>query len=444
MARPSNGEPEDRNVPADASAMREVETGRLLQQISVLQEQLQALHHGAPPEPSRMEELERELGRRRLSDQRELELARDFLKRLQPTSLPRTDGISLVVAPRPADQLGGDLYDVFEAGPGSLGIFVADPTGYGLRAALLAAEAKNAFDHLRVNEYSPRTILDRLNTRLCHRTPETQFLTAFIAIIDTTTLRMRYVNASYTEPLVYGQDRCETLCGGGGFVGLFERPEYQEYEVELRPGDHLLIYSDGLCHALDGNGYLYTVERVLRFVREHHDDCPGDLLQALLEDLDAHLRGQPYTDDVTIISAMFAPAAPGGERIEIASEPSNLPRVVEPLMKRLSAAGYGERAEFGVRLALEEALINAMKHGNKMDRRRMIRVRYLLDDRQVEISVADEGNGFDPSAVPDPTDDENLEVAHGRGIVLMRAYVDELRFNEKGNEVTLIKRAPWA
>jgi len=429
MAGSSGGEPENRKATAHIAAAREREIAHLRQKISILQEELEALRHGAPPRPSHLVELERELGRRRLTDQRELELARDFLKRLQPTNLPRIEGVSLVVAPKPADQLGGDLYDIFEAGPGSLGIFVADPTGYGLRAALLAAEAKNAFDNLRVNEYSPRVILNRLNTRLCSRTPETQFLTAFLAIIDTTTLRMRYVNASYTEPLVYGEDRFEALCDGGGFVGLFERPEYREYEVELRPGDHLLIYSDGLCHALDEDGRLYTAERICGLVRERGDLRPGNLLKALLGDLETHLRGQPYTDDVTIISAMFAPAAPGGELIEIASEPSNLPRVVKPLMKRLAAAGYGERAEYGVRLALEEALINAMKHGNKMDRRKKIRVRYLLDDRRVMISVADEGSGFDPDAVPDPTEDENLEVTHGRGIVLMRAYVAELRFN---------------
>ena len=72
-----------------------------------------------------------------------------------------------------------------------------------------------------------------------------------------------------------------------------------------------------------------------------------------------------------------------------------------------------------------------------------IRVRYVLDSRKVTIKVADEGAGFDPNAVPDPTKDENLEVAHGRGITLMRAYVDKLSYNEKGNEVTLVKRAPW-
>ena len=69
---------------------------------------------------------------------------------------------------------------------------------------------------------------------------------------------------------------------------------------------------------------------------------------------------------------------------------------------------------------------------------------FSADHDQCVVAVEDEGQGFDPSAVPDPTADENLELPHGRGLVLMRAYMDEVSFNAKGNRVTMRKKAPWA
>ena len=102
--------------------------------------------------------------------------------------------------------------------------------------------------------------------------------------------------------------------------------------------------------------------------------------------------------------------------------------------------GYDEDHLFAVRLALEEALVNAMKHGNAFDPGRSVHLRYRASPEQVEIRVADEGGGFDPGIVPDPTADENLERPCGRGIMLMRCYMDEVTFSPEGNQVSMVKR----
>ncbi len=109
------------------------------------------------------------------------------------------------------------------------------------------------------------------------------------------------------------------------------------------------------------------------------------------------------------------------------------------LLNRLAAAGYDDDHRFAVRLAFEEALVNAMKHGNRMDPRRTVRVRYRVTDECVEICVADEGGGFEPGCVPDPTTDENLQRPCGRGIMLIRSYMDEVAYEPPGNEVYMLK-----
>ena len=109
------------------------------------------------------------------------------------------------------------------------------------------------------------------------------------------------------------------------------------------------------------------------------------------------------------------------------------------VLARLAALGYGEDHCFAVRLAFEEALINAMKHGNRMDPSRQVRLAYRVSPERVEIRVADEGAGFRPDCVPDPTVDENLQRPCGRGVMLIRSYMDEVIYSANGTEVRMVK-----
>ena len=115
-------------------------------------------------------------------------------------------------------------------------------------------------------------------------------------------------------------------------------------------------------------------------------------------------------------------------------------KLAEELLECVQAKGYRPEVLFAIRLALEEALSNAIKHGNRFDRSKKITVSSCVEPDRAAITVADEGGGFDPAGVPDPTADENLEKPCGRGIMLMRAYMDEVVFNDSGNEVRMVKR----
>jgi serine/threonine-protein kinase RsbW len=94
---------------------------------------------------------------------------------------------------------------------------------------------------------------------------------------------------------------------------------------------------------------------------------------------------------------------------------------------------------FAIKLALEEALVNAVKHGNGMDPTKMVRVQFHVTDQRADIAIEDEGHGFNPAELPDPLADENLERCCGRGILLMRAYMSSVVFNPAGNKVTMTK-----
>ena len=114
-------------------------------------------------------------------------------------------------------------------------------------------------------------------------------------------------------------------------------------------------------------------------------------------------------------------------------------RVADALLVELQDKGYSEVTVFAVRLAIEEALNNAIRHGNAMDPNKTAELVYEVTDEQVDIRISDEGPGFDFQGVPDPTLDENLDKPTGRGLMLIRAYMDTVEFNEKGNELHMVK-----
>jgi serine/threonine-protein kinase RsbW len=107
------------------------------------------------------------------------------------------------------------------------------------------------------------------------------------------------------------------------------------------------------------------------------------------------------------------------------------------VLAALQAFGYDHTAAFAVRLAMQEALTNALLHGNKSDPARFITLECTVDPKRVIIEVADQGEGFDPASVPDPTADENRDIPAGRGLMLMRSFMAEVIVHAPGNRVSM-------
>ena len=126
--------------------------------------------------------------------------------------------------------------------------------------------------------------------------------------------------------------------------------------------------------------------------------------------------------------------------LHIPSEAGAGKLAVDELLNHLQRRQWVEHDIFGVHLAVEEALVNAIKHGNQNDQNKKVHIVYKMSDDAVRIEITDEGPGFNPSDVPDPTDDDNLEVPSGRGLMLMRSFMSLVEFNERGNGVIMEKR----
>jgi len=131
------------------------------------------------------------------------------------------------------------------------------------------------------------------------------------------------------------------------------------------------------------------------------------------------------------------PAQPHG-KVEIANDRSAITALGERVIRAAEREGYSEASRFAVRLAIEEAVVNAFKHGHKnIGAHEKVTVEYDVAPDEISIVVTDRGPGFSPDEVPDPTADENLMKTSGRGLLLMRAYMTEVSHNEAGNEIRM-------
>lgn len=123
----------------------------------------------------------------------------------------------------------------------------------------------------------------------------------------------------------------------------------------------------------------------------------------------------------------------------IPCDPADARHLQEDIEQQLLAHKFTDHEIFSIKLAVEEALANAMKHGNRMDPAKHLRVAYRVNSERFDILVGDEGCGFNPAAVPDPTAEENLERPCGRGLMLMRHYMTGVVWNDCGNCVSMYK-----
>ena len=131
--------------------------------------------------------------------------------------------------------------------------------------------------------------------------------------------------------------------------------------------------------------------------------------------------------------------APISRSVVIKSTASAISEPLRWVLDTLKACNFSQDDIFAVHLSLQEAFLNAIRHGNKIDASKEVKIDYLVSLEKVEISMTDEGNGFDPDAVPDPRIGDNLYKTEGRGLFLMRSYMDVVEFSEAGNVVRMVR-----
>ncbi len=126
------------------------------------------------------------------------------------------------------------------------------------------------------------------------------------------------------------------------------------------------------------------------------------------------------------------------EQATIASSVNRAVELIGKVIEQLEQHQWSEKKVFGIHLVLEEALMNAIKHGNQGDESKLVATEFELTESRFRARITDEGSGFKISEVPDPTCEENVGLPTGRGLAMIRNYIDEVEYSEKGNSLLIV------
>jgi serine phosphatase RsbU (regulator of sigma subunit) len=235
---------------------------------------------------------------------RDMEIAREVQARLFPQAMPPLQTLDYAGACIQARVVGGDYYDFLDLGPGRLGVVLADISGKGIAAALLMANLQaNLRSQYAVALEDPHRLLQSVNRLFYENTPDDRYATLFFADYDDATRRLRYANCGHNPPLLLrASGDLERLGATATVLGLFKEWKCGIEEISLRPGDTLLVYTDGVTEAPDSTGEEFGEARLEEIFRSHHREPVNGLLARILDAVQK-FSGASQADDLTLFIA---------------------------------------------------------------------------------------------------------------------------------------------
>jgi serine phosphatase RsbU (regulator of sigma subunit)/anti-sigma regulatory factor (Ser/Thr protein kinase) len=408
--------------------------------------------------------------RRRERYEQELQVAQLIQQNFLPRELPQHPGWSLDAFYRPAREVGGDFYDVFDLPDGRLAIVVGDVTDKGVPAALVMASTRSVLRASAQRLQQPGLVLERVNDQLVGDMPPNMFVTCLYGVLEPAEGRFVFANAGHNLPAVQGADGAREVKATGMPLGLIPGMSYDEAEFVLQPGESALLYSDAIPEAHDRGGDMFGFPRVLEVVGTA---APTErMIDRVLDELH-RFTGPDWVqeDDVTLVTVRRTGVLVSGTRADTApavdaAPPSEAPasdgRVLADFSipsrpgseREVAGRVIDAVAEFdlpaarrdALETAVAEATMNAIEHGNLNDESLRVEVRVFVAEQALVVRVTDEGLG---GGVPDDVETPDIEAKlrgeqspRGWGLFLMRSMVDDLRVHagDDGHVLELVVR----
>lgn len=237
--------------------------------------------------------------------QREITIAEEIQRRILPSQFGNGEGYSLFARLASAKSMSGDFYDIFDLPGGKLGLVVADVSGKGIPAAFFMAVARTLLRATAMTVASPAECMAQANAVLCRHDIPNMFVSAFYGIFDPNSWTLLHSSAGHLPPLLLSdQGTVSELSGAGGLVlGVSEELPYSEEKLTLRPGDGLVVYTDGLIEAFDSRRNQFGEERAPEILSGLPADAVAErIVEALFTAQEDFMNGAERADDTTVLA----------------------------------------------------------------------------------------------------------------------------------------------
>lgn len=235
----------------------------------------------------------------------ELEAASRIQRRLLPQSLPEVPGYGFAAHYQPSTECGGDFYEVLALADGRLGIVIGDVSGHGTPAMVAMSVIHLLLHQEAALSTDPAGMLHQLNDKVYEFLPTDQYATMFYGILDPASGQLIYSSAGHNPPLKADPPKrqFDFLEGCEGFPIKLIGPnmEYKNQRTVLTPGQHLILYTDGLLEADNDQHQMFGSQRLIESISTVEGLAPQKILEKLLSDLNQYVKGQPLEDDLSLL-----------------------------------------------------------------------------------------------------------------------------------------------
>jgi serine phosphatase RsbU (regulator of sigma subunit)/anti-sigma regulatory factor (Ser/Thr protein kinase) len=376
--------------------------------------------------------------------EQELKVAQLIQQQFLPTSVPDLPQWEVAAFYRPARTVGGDFYDFIDLPDGRLMVVVGDVTDKGVPAALVMASTHALLRATGPRLLAPGEVLARVNDLLYRDIPAHMFVTCLALVLDPATGQVEYANAGHDLPYLRTATGVVEMRAVGMPLGLMPDMVYEEQQVTLAPGDHLLLHSDGLAEAHDESRQMFGFPRVAELAGR--PACGVEMIEECLAELAAFTGpGQEQEDDITLVTLqrkgggqMKSDAGQAAQLLAefvVASVPGNERVALARVAEAVAEKGLPESRMEQLKTAVAEATMNAIEHGNHNDAQREVRLRVLGFPDAVEVEVRDRGGAPADAGTAEPDLDLKLagqQSPRGWGLFLMRHMVDAMDVSHDG------------
>lgn len=375
--------------------------------------------------------------------------AQEMQRNLNTVTLPAIDYCVVSALYMPSEELGGDTFSVQRVADEKVAIIMTDCTGHGLDAAMDATLIKAVADRhvwlLRENRAAE--FLTHVNRTMTSYIQEGLYPTMFAGVFDFETKTFHYANAAGPLPSILREGGAEPLPRAKGFhIGFDKNTIYEERAVSFDEMNAFFFYSDALPEAKIADGTQLGGARVNEMLPVL-DAAPTESVPRFLAALKERVALFPLEDDLTFVAVYIKRPKAETRIIHTYEGLEHERKLFEGV---LSSYGFVKDDVARLSVCYHEMGTNAVRHGNHYDERKSVTIFYRVTGYDLTLSIEDEGQGFDPAAVPDPTDFSYLmqvlekgneqDFSHGRGIWLTKQYVDTMDYNERGNKVMLYRK----
>lgn len=247
-----------------------------------------------------------------LSIRKELEIARQIQSSILPREVPRVAGLNVAALYEPMTAVAGDFYDFIVIDEKRMGILVADVTGHGVPAALIASMLKIALAAQSAVAHDPAQVLAGLNDSLCGKF-ESHFVTAAYLFVDAEKHILRYAGAGHPPLFLrsldgHGKAMFREIESNGLMLGLFPGAKYSTVELSFRPGDRCVLYTDGVLEGKNAAQEEFGASRLRAFLETQLDLAAGPFVHALVSEFSrwtGRTHGRAQEDDITLVAVDF-------------------------------------------------------------------------------------------------------------------------------------------